>query len=75
MIKREELSNPNSCINRAADDEPVFVLLAHDPVAAEVVRTWCAMARHYHEPEKIEEASALAQDMDDYQMRLMEKHR
>lgn len=40
MIKRDELANPNSCINRADDDEPVFVLRAHDPAAPEIVREW-----------------------------------
>lgn len=40
MKKRDELANPNSCINRAEDDEPVFVLRAHDPAAPEIVREW-----------------------------------
>lgn len=40
MLKREELANPNSCINKAADDEPVFVLRGNDPVAASIVRQW-----------------------------------
>lgn len=40
MIKREELSNPQSCINKARDDEMVFVLLARDPAAATVIRLW-----------------------------------
>ena len=72
MIKREELSNPDSCINRAEDHEPVFVLRANDPVAAQVVMYWCELARIYHELEKIREASALAQEMDDYHMKLVE---
>lgn len=38
--KREELSNPKSCLNRASDDEPLFVLRAHDKVAPHVVRAW-----------------------------------
>ena len=33
MTKRELLADPNSCLNRAADDEPVFVLLGRDPAA------------------------------------------
>lgn len=42
MLKLEELSNPNSCINRAKDDEMVFVLLARDSAAPRVIREWCA---------------------------------
>jgi hypothetical protein len=40
MLRKQELSNPNSCLNRAADDEPVFVLRAHDPLASMAVRRW-----------------------------------
>lgn len=75
MIKRKELSDPNSCINRAEDDEPVFVLRAKDPIASQVVLYWCKLAYRIHEEEKIREADDLAIDMDDYQMSLMEKHR
>ena len=46
MLKRDELSNPNSCLNRAADDEPVFVLRANDENAAPAVAAW---ARDYLE--------------------------
>lgn len=41
MLKRDELSNPASCLNRAADNELVFVLLARDPAAAATVASWC----------------------------------
>jgi len=40
MIKRDEITNPDSCLNRAADDEPIFVLRAHDKTAPHVVRAW-----------------------------------
>jgi len=33
MRKRDELSNHKSCINRAREDEMVFVLLGRDPAA------------------------------------------
>jgi hypothetical protein len=39
-LKRDEIANPNSCLNKAADDEPIFVLRANDPVAAAIVRIW-----------------------------------
>jgi hypothetical protein len=41
-LKRDEIANPNSCLNKAADDEPIFVLRANDPVAARIVRQWAA---------------------------------
>ena len=40
MIKREELSNPRSCMSRAKDDEMTFVLLARDPAAPIAIRAW-----------------------------------
>lgn len=43
-IKRDEIADPNSCLNRAGDDEPVFVLRAKDPLAARTVRDWAARA-------------------------------
>lgn len=64
-LKKDELANPASCINKAADDEPVFVLRAKDPEAVETVRTWASNARTRgtHEPEKIDEAFQLADQM------------
>jgi hypothetical protein len=40
MIKREELSNPNSCMSRARDDEMTFVLLGRDIAAPAAIRAW-----------------------------------
>lgn len=45
MIKCDELSNPQSCLNKAAPDEPVFVLRANDPSAPAIVREWAAIYR------------------------------
>jgi hypothetical protein len=42
MLKRDELANPNSCLNRAADDEPIFVLKATDELAPRVIREWAS---------------------------------
>lgn len=44
--KRENILNPASCWNRAAPDEPVFVLRANDPLAPQIVREW---AKRYAE--------------------------
>lgn len=40
--KDKNILNPNSCWNKAANNEPVFVLRAHDPLAAELVVMWAA---------------------------------
>lgn len=68
MIKREELSNPNSCMNKARDDEMTFVLLGRDPVAPGVIREWasrrvCLGKNEYSDPQ-ITEALAVADEME-----------
>ena len=40
MVKLEELSNPKSCMSRAADHEMTFVLLARDAAAPAAIRAW-----------------------------------
>lgn len=40
MRKRDELSNPASCMSRARDDEMTFVLLGRDVAFAAAVRAW-----------------------------------
>jgi len=42
VIKREELSNPASCMNRAHEDEMTFVLLGRDAAAPHAIRAWVA---------------------------------
>lgn len=70
MEKFKELSNPQSCLNKAAYDEPVFVLRAKDPLAAQTVLLWAEMAAGgLHEPEKIAEAVALANRMGEWRER------
>lgn len=72
MLKRDEVSNPSSCLNKAAEDEPVFVLRGKDPCAPDAIRFWadCASEREEHEDEKIEEALKMADQMDAYRARL-----
>lgn len=41
MIKRQELTDPESCMSRAADDEMTFVLLGRDSAAPHTIREWC----------------------------------
>lgn len=49
MIKLDELHRGNSCLNKAADDEPLFVLRANDPLAPDLVRKW---AERYFDSKK-----------------------
>jgi hypothetical protein len=42
MLKKELIAGP-SCLTAAADDEPVFLLRAHDELAPEVVRYWAQL--------------------------------
>ncbi len=65
MKRIEEISDPSSCINKADNDEPVFVLRANDPLAASVVDVWVNMAEGtgIHEDWKLKEARELAQEM------------
>lgn len=73
MQKNREIADPESCLNRSEDDEPLFVLRAKDPIAAIIVRRWAQAADYekLHEPEKIAEALELADAMDEYRVRLM----
>lgn len=40
MIKRKELADASSCLNKAADEEPLFVLRAQDVTAPRVIEFW-----------------------------------
>lgn len=40
MRKHRELSNPNSCLNKALLLEPVFVLLGRDAAAPAAIQAW-----------------------------------
>jgi len=66
MLKRAELATQTSCLNKADPEEPIFVLRANDPLAAQAVRLWAAMAHNVHEPEKVAEALRVAQYMQDW---------
>lgn len=66
MQKNLELSRPDSCFNKAEDDEFVFVLRANDPIAPQTIRHWCTMAVGLHEPEKIAAARRIASAMEEW---------
>ena len=66
--KRQTLDDPNSCLNKAKDNEPIFVLRANDPIAPLVVRIWASLSTHLGPHSVIKTSSALlaAVDMEDW---------
>lgn len=64
MLKKDEWDSESSCWNKAASDEPVFVLRANDPVASMVIRHWAQLAFGTHKSDKIAEARRCANAMD-----------
>jgi hypothetical protein len=42
MKKRDELADTTSCLNRAKEDELLFVLLGRDRAAPFAIRAWTA---------------------------------
>ena len=77
MRKCDEIANPESTLNRAADDEPLFVIRAKDKLSASMVRQWAEAAAmtQAHEPEKIEEARMLAETMENWRQSNESVHR
>ena len=64
--------NNSSCLQKALDDEPIFVLRAKDPTAPEIIVTWCAKNLNAQPPKKIEEALKVAQEMRQYRIEKFE---
>jgi hypothetical protein len=50
MLKKDELADPNSCLNKSAADEPIFVLRAQDILASDIILKWADMYRRLHAP-------------------------
>ena len=68
MLKMNELTDPNSCMNRALDDEVIFVLLCRDEAAPVAIRAWIAerirLGKNTPEDKQIIEAERCAARMD-----------
>ena len=45
MTKAQERDNPDSTFNRAAEDEPIFILRAADLLSPAAIEAWIAEAR------------------------------
>jgi hypothetical protein len=59
-------NNPGAydCYAKAAPDEPMFVLLARDPLAPTLVRLWADLTVARAQPEKTAEAMQCARNME-----------
>ena len=68
MMKKNELSDPDSCFNRARDDEIVFVLLSRDASSPVTIRAWCAervrRGKNVWDDPQIKEALRCAENME-----------
>ena len=57
----------DTCLQNAADDEPIFVLRAQDKLASAAVRYWAARADSCGVPQaKVTEAFELSRKMDEW---------
>lgn len=41
MLKKQEMAIADSCLNKARDDERIFVILGRDKAAPAAIRAWC----------------------------------
>lgn len=68
MRKQFELNDPSSCLNRAADNEMLFILRNHDIAAPATIRDWCQhrilRGKNKLEDATIQEALAIASIME-----------
>lgn len=68
MIKRDEIENQSSCLNKARDGERLFVMLARDPAAPVAIRAWIAerlrLGKNTASDEQIREAFECASLME-----------
>ena len=60
----------DTCLQKAAEDEPIFVLRAQDMLAPVIVRQWAMLAKHCGcAEEKVQEAINLAERMEKWPTR------
>ena len=73
VLKTEELSNPQSCLNKARANERLFVLLARDPAAPDAIRYWVrkrvALGNNKIHDQQIVEALDCARNMEEERQR------
>lgn len=73
MLKKDELTDPTSCLSKAHDNERVFVLLARDVTAPATIRFWCQermrLGKNTIDDSQIQEAFECARLMEEFQQR------
>lgn len=73
MIKAQEIDNLESCLNKAASDEPLFVIRGKDICGGDTVREWTrkrvAAGKNHPQDQQILEALAIADAMQAYAAR------
>jgi hypothetical protein len=73
MRKFEELAARSSCLNRAKDEDMLFVLLGPDPAAPAAIRAWIAerirLGKNQFGDLKLVEALECARVMEEEQQR------
>ena len=78
VLKTEELSNPQSCLNKARANERLFVLLARDPAAPDVIRYWVrkriALGKNKMSDPQIVEALECAKKMEEERQHIGTAH-
>lgn len=69
MLKKQEKSDPASCLNRAKEDEYLFVLLERDMATPATIRFWVRerirLGKNRPDDQQIAEAEALAISIED----------
>jgi len=69
MVKYDELHNEDSCLNKAADDEMLFVLRAQDESAPRTILHWISKNFETCPDDKLREAFECALKMKNSQHR------
>jgi len=67
VTKQDEIRNPNSCLNKAGESEPIFVLRAKDLTSPNIIRSWAELNKGTLDKEKYYEAIELADKMEEWQ--------
>lgn len=61
--------NDDRCLNKVADDEPIFVLRAQDRSAPAMIRSWVSWNYSTLDQKHIDEALACAEAMEEWPFR------
>lgn len=79
MIKKHEIAAKGSCLNRAEDDEMIFVLLGRDKAAPFAIQEWARqrilLGKNKTDDTQIKEAYECAEIMRDQQREKQDKER